>query len=115
MSEPLKREPVTPDDPTVYRKHIDTIFVVSDAAASSVRLRLAAVFGERVAGAIRQFSLFFHGPPDRVLSQGTYHLDHDAIGPLSLFLVPVIGSNNERIVYEACFTTLVVSSATPSR
>lgn len=37
-------------------------------------------------------SLLFtnHSQPDMVLSQGTYRLDHPALGSLSLFVTPVL-------------------------
>jgi len=38
------------------------------------------------------FSLLFvnHSQPNMVLSQGTYRLDHPALGSLSLFVAPVL-------------------------
>lgn len=86
-----------------FRPHVDTTFV-ADRGAREVPLRLAEVGDERVSGGIEQFSLFFHGPADRVLPQGTYALEHTTLGLLALFLVPVVGSNHERIVYQACFS-----------
>jgi len=86
-----------------FRPHVDTTFV-ADPGAREIPLRLAEVGDERVSGGMEQFSLFFHGPADRLLPQGTYALEHSALGPLELFLVPVVGSNDERIVYQACFS-----------
>jgi len=85
----------------MFRVHLDTTFM---ADSQGVPLRLAEVVDERASAGIEQFSLFFHGPADRVLPQGTYALEHAALGPLALFLVPVVGSNHERIVYQACFS-----------
>lgn len=89
-------------DPATYRQQIGTVFSID--GPDQVELRLATVTDERVSGSIRQFSLLFHGPADRILPQGTYSFRHDGLGPLMLFIVPVVGSNRERIVYEACFT-----------
>lgn len=33
-----------------------------------------------------------------------YAFHHDTLGSLMLFIVPVVGSNAERIVYQACFS-----------
>jgi hypothetical protein len=92
-------------DPATYRREIGTIFRID--GPDQVDLRLATVSDERVSGGIQQFSLFFHGPADRIVPQGMYSFRHDGLGPLTLFIVPVVGSNEERIVYEACFTVPV--------
>lgn len=94
------------NDPTRYREQLGTIFL-AEHDAGPMKLRLAGVVEERVSGGLQQFSLFFHGPADRVLPQGTYAFSHDALGSLALFIVPVIGSNHERIVYQVCFSRLV--------
>jgi hypothetical protein len=89
-----------------FREHVNTTFQL-DHAAGPVPLRLDEVTGERAGGPFVFFSIFFHGPSDRLLPQGTYTLDHDRLGSFSLFLVPVVGSNHERIVYEASFSQMV--------
>jgi hypothetical protein len=96
------------NDPEGFREQLDTIFHV-DHASGPIQLRLADVTDEHVARGVRQFSLFFHGPPDRILPQNTYSLRHEALGSLALFIVPVVGSNHERIVYQACFSVVVSS------
>jgi len=98
-------------DPATYRQQIGTVFSI--AGPDQVDLRLARVTDERVSGSIRQFSLFFHGPADRILPQGTYSFHHLGLGSLMLFIVPVVGSNHERIVYEACFTVPVTPVQPP--
>jgi hypothetical protein len=87
-----------------FRPHLDTTFVTT--GATSVPLRLADVVDEPISYGLRQFSLFFNGPPDPMLPQDTYSLQHPALGELMVFLVPVVGSNRERIVYQACFSSL---------
>jgi hypothetical protein len=95
-------------DPATFRPHVDKVFV-ADPGARDVPLRLAEVVDEGVSGRMEQFSLFFHGPPDRLLPQGTYTLEHAALGVFAIFLVPVIGSNQERVVYQACFSRPLTS------
>jgi ribosomal protein S18 acetylase RimI-like enzyme len=90
-------------DPATYREHLGTIFGV-DHELEPVQFRLAEVTDERVGGGFGQFSLIFHGPADPVLSQGMYSFRHDALGSLALFIVPVVGSNADRTVYQACFS-----------
>jgi hypothetical protein len=56
------------------------------------------------AGSARsQFSLVFRGGPTPPLPQGIHGLEHDALGRLDLFLVP-IGPDAEGQRYEAVFT-----------
>ena len=49
------------------------------------------------------FSLVFVGPARFVLPQQTYRVEHDSLGELDLFLVP-IGPNGGGMRYEAVFT-----------
>lgn len=48
------------------------------------------------------FSVVFRGPMDVQLSQGTYTVDHDMLGALDLFLVP-IGPDQTGMRFEAVF------------
>ena len=48
------------------------------------------------------FSLVFQGPPDPVLDQATYALEHEGLGEFPLFLVP-IGRTGDRTLYQAIF------------
>ncbi|MFO1312332.1 MAG: hypothetical protein U1F41_09740 [Burkholderiales bacterium] len=48
------------------------------------------------------FSVIFEGPLDRVLRQGTFPIDHPALGRMELFLVPVARTATG-IDYEAVF------------
>lgn len=48
------------------------------------------------------FSLTFHGPVEPRLQQGMHALEHPAVGPIELFLVPV-GLSADAAVYEVVF------------
>jgi hypothetical protein len=48
------------------------------------------------------FALVFRGDPETVLPQCLYHLKHDTMGDVSLFLVP-IGPDEQGMQYEAVF------------
>jgi hypothetical protein len=48
------------------------------------------------------FSLIFRGAHRFVLPQQTYRIEHEAIGPLEIFLVP-IGPDPKGMGYEAVF------------
>jgi len=48
------------------------------------------------------FSLLFLGPVDPVLPQRIYRLEHDSVGPIEIFIVPV-GRDDTGTTYEAVF------------
>jgi len=98
-------------DVAAFHAQIDTTFRFENGT-EPIPLRLAEVIEERPAGGIERFSLFFHGPPDRLLPQDTYSFHHDVLGDVMIFIVPIVGSNDERIIYEACFNRPL---AAPSR
>jgi hypothetical protein len=54
-----------------------------------VTLLLDDVSPRIVSGPWECFSLYFRGPPDAMLGQGSYAFDHDELGSLELFLVPL--------------------------
>ncbi len=91
------------NDPRVFAAQLETIFLARHAG-EGVAIQLIEVTDERVSRGMRQFSLFFHGPPDRLLPQGLYEFEHAALGALPIFIVPIVGSNSERILYQACFS-----------
>jgi hypothetical protein len=71
----------------------------------TVELELTAV--EEYApnpGADREepFSLFFLGPQEPVLPQAIYRFEHDTLGSLEIFVVP-IGRDDSGTSYEAVF------------
>jgi hypothetical protein len=49
-----------------------------------------------------QFSLFFRGPLETAFRQGIHRLEHERLGELQLFLVPV-DRKPDGMVYEAAF------------
>ena len=51
----------------------------------------------------QQFSIVFQGPRDSVPEQRTYHVEHDVLGGIDLFLVPIFG-DDEIVRCEAVFT-----------
>lgn len=48
------------------------------------------------------FSLLFHGPRETVLPQRIYRVEHDELGPIEIFLVP-LGPDQRGMRYEAVF------------
>jgi hypothetical protein len=88
-----------------FAPHIDTSFELTSTEASR-SLTLVAVdarTGGQTAAGREPFSLVFRGE-DGVegLPQGLYHLEHEGLGDLDLFLVP-IGPEGGAMQYEAVF------------
>jgi hypothetical protein len=48
------------------------------------------------------FSLLFQGPADPFLPQATYRFEHDGLGVLEMFIVP-LGRDEHGTTYEAFF------------
>jgi hypothetical protein len=76
-----------------FRKHLGTKFGVRVEAPRPIELELAEVRGynpqANEPGGMERFSLFFYGPGDIMLNQGTFTLEHPAMGEVILFMVPV--------------------------
>lgn len=85
-----------------FAPHLNTRFRVATEGARTVEVELAQVRDLGSTEQQEQFSLIFHGPLDRFLPQGTYHLIHDRMGELDLFLVPV-GKEEGAFLYQAVF------------
>jgi hypothetical protein len=66
-----------------------------------VDLELVDVTESATPGAERhaQFSIVFSGPPEPILPQAIYRLEHPELGAFDLFLVPIAAGS-----YEAVFT-----------
>ena len=89
-----------------FRKHLGTKFGVRVETPRPVELELAEVKGytaqSNEPGGMERFSLFFKGPGDIMLGQGTFTLDHPAMGEIMLFIVPV-GQDPQGFRYEVVF------------
>ena len=51
----------------------------------------------------KPFALVFRGPPEPCLNQQIFTLEHDTMGTLQMFLVP-IGPDDKGMRYEAVFS-----------
>jgi hypothetical protein len=76
-----------------FRRYLGTKFGVRVQTPKPLELELAEVKGytpeSNEPGGMERFSLFFHGPADILLKQGTFTLDHPEMGEILLFMVPV--------------------------
>jgi hypothetical protein len=87
-----------------FSKHVNTKFRV--IVEPPVELELIEVKGyssqTNEQTGMERFSLYFDGPGERYLEQRIYSLEHEQMGALDLFLVPV-GRNERGFRYEAVF------------
>lgn len=89
----------------VFASHLNTTFTTQSENGQSVPLELAEVAEGALhnpTGGYENFSLFFQGPLEAPLAQQTHELQHDTLGPVAIFLVP-IRREASGIVYEAVF------------
>jgi hypothetical protein len=84
-----------------FRSAVGTSFTLEGGHA--LRLVEAQATGGRAAGMPRDpFRLAFLGPADPILPQRIYRLEHEALGRLDIFLVP-IANDAGGTTYEAIF------------
>jgi hypothetical protein len=94
MASERSLETLTADD---FREHKNTRFrLTSDSPEGgtpvSVEAELASVteYADNALGTFRiPFSVVFHGPLEPVLPQGIHRLEHEGLGTLELFVVPI--------------------------
>ena len=80
------------------------IFFDLDNAISSELIEVKAINSHTLAeGQAEPFSLVFQVKDDRVFEQNTFKIQHEELGDLELFLVP-IGADKNGVSYEAVFT-----------
>lgn len=89
-----------------FTQQLHTRFRVRVDAPRPLELELVEVKGWQ-AGATEQqglerFALYFNGPADTFMPQSTYTLEHEQLGALDIFLVPVTQDANG-FRYEAVF------------
>lgn len=88
-----------------FTEHLNTKFRIHAAESTVVETEL--IVAEDLGSTPRQerFSLIFRGPGEPYLPQNMYRIEHDVMGSLDLFLVPV-GKDEDGIQYEAVFNRL---------
>ena len=88
---------------STYEPHVGDAFLLEFADHPPVELTLAeAAPGpwQRAEGGKIAFRLEFSGPPQPLLEQRTYRMQHPALGAVDLFIVP-LAQDAESTTYEA--------------
>ena len=73
--------------------------------AQTVEIRLAEISLKREIGRQVMFALYFVGPKEPFIPQGTYEMSHPTLGNGELFLVPV-AETSDGFKYEAAFNRI---------
>ncbi|HEX8129334.1 MAG TPA: hypothetical protein VF527_09550 [Pyrinomonadaceae bacterium] len=83
---------------------LHTKFRVGLEPEKTVELELVEVQAHGdVAGQAERFSAFFRGPLAQMLPQNTYPMEHEQLGSVEIFIVPV-GKDDKGFQYEAVFS-----------
>lgn len=89
-----------------FAEQLNTKFWLKLTGHDPIELDLIKVSELNLTFGTEAFSILFKGPKEFVLQQGTYQLEHDAMGTFHILLVPV-GRNDEGTEYEAVFNRLL--------
>jgi hypothetical protein len=89
-----------------FEGQLNTSFQMHYGDSRSAELKLMSVTDVGSSERQKQFSLVFLGPSDAPILQGIYRVEHDELGEIDLFLVP-IGRDNNGVSYEAVFNRVV--------
>ena len=92
-----------------FAKHLNSKFRIRIDEAQTVESELIEVSELLLSPKQERFSLVFRTSNDFFLGQGERPLEHDVMGEISLFLVPV-GRDEDGTCYEAVFNRLVKKS-----
>ena len=93
-------------DKTLFAKNLNTKFSVRVDADKTIELELTEITESNSAPNHEQFALAFRGPADVYLPQQIYPLEHQRLGTMSVFLVPV-GRDEQGFEYEAIFNRVI--------
>ena len=86
----------------LFNDVIGDSFSIEAEGVTAVELASVEVKPSLAGAARAPFVLTFHGPADVLLPQSIYVLEHNKLGRLEIFLVPVDQAENH-VIYEAVF------------
>ncbi|HEX8173532.1 MAG TPA: hypothetical protein VF543_00265 [Pyrinomonadaceae bacterium] len=92
----------------LFAQHLNTKFYIR-LEDKRVELELVKVVGDKSSmdkiEGVERFAAYFLGPGDFFLPQSIYHVEHEALGEMDIFIVPV-GAKDKRYQYEAIFSRM---------
>ena len=90
-----------------FSKYLNTMFRILVDDLNTLELELNTVSERRVSAHHQErFEILFRGPREPLINQGSYRFEHDEMGELMLFIVPV-EQNSDGTFYEACFNRML--------
>ena len=88
-----------------FAENLNTKFLLPVESGEPLELELIEVSPARQSGGTEKFSLVFRGALSFALEQRTHRLEHERLGALDIFLVP-IAREADGFRYEAVFNRL---------
>jgi hypothetical protein len=85
-----------------FSENLNTTFRIPFQSGETAELELVEVVETMLTPTQQQFSIFFRGPLEYLLPQGTYRMEHEKMGAIDIFIVPV-GKEQDGFHYEAVF------------
>lgn len=92
----------------MFAKYLRTKFRLHSGTDQFQEIELIEVREGRPVPGQEQFAIYFEGPLEDAVGQGTYTLEHDRMGRFELFLVPIREDADGR-TYEAVFNRFIQS------
>ena len=77
-------------DRDTFAKELGSAFVVKTAEGSSVKVELIEVSDVKERPHQVSFSMLFRVPENYAVDQGLYDIEHENLGAMQLFLVPIV-------------------------
>ena len=88
-----------------FAENLHSVFRLLRAEGESLNLELIEVAEQNSSPHVEQFAVIFRGPLTPLCPQQIYKLEHERLGPMELFLVP-LGPEKEGMLYQSCFNRL---------
>jgi hypothetical protein len=88
-----------------WKAHLNSTFTIK-TAPTEVPLQLINISEQKFSSRQERFSVYFKGPLEGFLPQHSYPFQHEVMGMVDLFIVP-IAQENDGFVYEAVFNKII--------
>ncbi len=82
------------------------VYVSAASGLAEIPLDVQSVTESPSAPGTHQFAIWFKGPLNTPIEQGTYQLRHSSLGDFAVFMTPT-ARKAEGFFYEACFSHVV--------
>ncbi len=94
----------------VFSEHLHTTFTIRVPGGAPLPLELIEVTEKNESPRVEQFFLVFRGPLTPHFQQGTFTFEHEKLGTLELFAVP-LGPDAAGMTYQVVFNRLRKSAS----